>query len=140
MKTSLTKLIARIAAPAALSVLLIAPSCMHAQAAAADQDHIVSSQNLQQQVETSSATRQKNIDTLNEFVSTPTAIKAMHDAKIDPQQVKSAIPSLSDKDLANLSARATKANSDFSAGYIGPGMFTLIILAVVLIIIIIVIH
>ena len=33
----------------------------------------------------------------------PEAQKAMHDAKVDPAQVKNAIPTLSDQELANLS-------------------------------------
>ena len=47
---------------------------------------------------------------------------------------------MSDAELANLSGRVTHAQSDLAAGYIGPGLFTIIILAVILIIIIIVVH
>lgn len=112
----------------------------HANAQAVDQDHIVSSQALDHQVVNSAATRQKNIDTLTNLLGTPTAQKAMHDAKVDPVQVKNAIPTLSDDELANLSGRVTKAQSDFSAGIIGVGLFTIIILVVILIIIVAVIH
>lgn len=142
MKTSFLKFLPRIAAPVALFAALTLPAQSNAQTAAstADQDHIVSSQTLQQQVETSSAARQKNIDTLNQLVSTPTAQKAMQDAHIDPQQVKSAIPTLSNQDLANLAARATNAQQEFAAGHIGPGLFTIVVLAIILIIIVIVVH
>lgn len=126
----------------ALSLALAVPAFSTAQAAtpSTNQDHAVSSQALQQQVENTSAARQKNIETLNQLVSTPTAQKAMHDAKIDPQQVKNAIPTLSNHDLANLAARATNAQQDFAAGHIGPSLFTVIVLAIILIIIVIVIH
>jgi hypothetical protein len=107
---------------------------------ALNQDHIVSSQALQQQVVTAANTRQKNIDTLTGLLKTPTARKAMHDAKVDPVQVKNAIPTLSDEELANLSGRVTKAQSDFSAGLLGIGLFTLIILVVILIIVVSVVH
>lgn len=142
MKPPFLKFIARIAAPAALVATLALP--VHSQAQATSnspaQDHIVSSQALQQQVETSSATRQKNIDILNQLVTTPTAQKAMHDARIDPQQVKTAIPTLSDHDLANLAARATNAQQEFAAGHMGPALFTVVVLAIILIIIVIVVH
>lgn len=135
MKISLPS---RIALIAALLLAFAVPSSIRAQAV--NQDHIVSSQALDNQVQTSSAERQKNIDVLNNLVATPTAQKAMRDAKIDPQQVKSAIPTLSDKELSDLSQRATTAQQDFAAGHIGPSLFTVIILAIILIIIVIVIH
>ncbi len=129
-------------APLALLLAFLCATQTLAQAVdpASNQDHIVSSQVLQQQVVTSAAARQKNIETLTELLKTPTAQKAMHDAKVDPVQVKNAIPTLSDDELANLSGRVTKAQSDFSAGLIGIGLFTIIILVVILIIIVAVIH
>lgn len=132
------RLILRGLAPAALLLAFAAPRMSAAQASN-QQDHVVTSQALDQQLTTNSATRQQNIDTLQKLLQTPTAQKAMHDAKVDPQQVKSAIPTLGNDELANLSARVNKAQHDLSAGYIGPGLFTVIILVVVLIIIIIVI-
>lgn len=141
MQTRFFRHILKIAAPMALFAALSLPAHSNAQAATtSNQDHIVSSQALQQQVETSSATRQKNIDILNQFVATPTAVKAMHDAKVDPQQVKTAIPTLSNQDLANLASRATNAQQEFAAGHIGPGLFTVIVLAIIVIIIVIVVH
>jgi CHASE3 domain sensor protein len=124
--------------PATLVVALSMPSSSFAQAPsaqAADQDHIVTSQALQQQVQTSSADRQKNIDTVTQFLSTPQADRAMHDAKVDAQQVRSAIPTLSDQELASLSARASNAQQEFAAGHLGPSLLTIIILAIVVIII-----
>lgn len=131
-----------------LALLLTLLFSMRAQAQAANpasspdsnQDHIVSSQALQQQVANSAQTRQKNIETLTEMLKTPTAQKAMHDAKVDPVQVKNAIPTLSDDELANLSSRVTRAQSDFSAGILGIGLFTIIILVVILIIVVSVVH
>jgi hypothetical protein len=131
-----------LAAAATLCAALSLPALGSSQATttSADQDHVVSSQAMQQQVENTSAARQKNIEILNNLVATPTAQKAMHDAKIDPQQVKNAIPTLGDHDLANLAARATNAQQEFAAGHIGPGLFTVLVLVVILIIIVIVVH
>lgn len=95
---------------------------------------------MQQQVQNATATRQQNIDTLNQFLATPTANKAMKDAKIDPAQVKNAIPTLSDAELANLSARASHAQSQFAAGGLTTLALALIILAVVLIILLAAYH
>src|SRR6266853_4715975 len=98
-------LLIRAILPAILVVLLAMPSASVAQTSdpqAADQDHIVTSLALQQQVQTSSADRQRNIDTVTQFLSSPQADRAMHDAKVDAKQVRSAIPTLSDQELANL--------------------------------------
>src|ERR1700749_4669084 len=83
--------------PAVLVALMSYPADLIAQSTS--QEHVVSTQTLQQQLETSSAARQKNIQTLAKFMSTPTAEKAMRNAKIDPVQVQKAIPTLSDQEL-----------------------------------------
>jgi hypothetical protein len=64
----------------------------------------------------------------------------MRDAKIDPVQVQTAIPTLSDSELANLSTRATDAQQKFSAGVLGTSMLTLIIVLIAIIIIVAIIH
>jgi hypothetical protein len=132
------KLVVRRAAPLALLAALSSPARVTAQAT--PDDHIVSSQALQRQVVNSAATRQTNIDTLTNMLTTPMAQKAMHDAKVDPVQVKNAIPTLSDNELANLAGRVTKAQSDFAAGFMGIGLFTLIILLVIVIIVVAAVH
>ena len=121
---------------ALLSLIAFLPA-IHAQQPSpnAQDQHIVSPDQLQQQLEASSATRQKNIDSLTQFMSTPLARQAMESAHIDPVQVKTAIPQLSDAEMASLSARAAQAQSDFSAGFLGIGWFLLIILLLVLIIV-----
>jgi hypothetical protein len=126
--------------PAAMLLAFAAPRGAMAQAPAAKTDHIVSSQALQQQVVSSAAQRQQNIDTLEQMLKLPEAQKAMHDAKVSPEQVKQAIPTLSDQELSNLAGRTRNAQQQFSAGFIGTGLFTLLILLVILIIVLIVIH
>lgn len=85
--------------------------------------HIASPGDLQQQMQAASTERRKNIETLTQFVSTSEATRAMQSAHVDPVQVKTAIPQLSDAELADLSARATHAQSQFSAGFLGIGTF-----------------
>lgn len=130
-------LFAQAAVPAVLIVLLSYPAGLLAQS---PEEHIVSSQTLQHNLETSSAARQANVQTLTKFMSSPTAEKAMRDAKIDPVQVQKAIPTLSDRELADLSARATDAQQKFSAGVLSTNMLTLIIVLVAVIIIVAIIH
>lgn len=102
--------------------------------------HLVSPAQLQQQVETTSAQRRKNIDTLTQFLSSPVAEKAMQSRDIDPKQVKNAIPTLSDAELADLSARASHAQQQFAAGALSNQTLLIIILVLVAVILIAVIH
>jgi hypothetical protein len=129
------RLVTRSLAAAALPLLLASSPAVRAQ-----NTHLVSPSQLQQQVQTATAARQQNIDTLNHFLATPTAEKAMKDAKIDPAQVRNAVPTLSNAELANLSARAAHAQSQFAAGGLTTLALTLIILAIVLIILLAAYH
>lgn len=105
-----------------------------------DQDtHLVTPAQLDRQVQASTATRQQEIQNLTQFLSTPQAAKAMKDAKVDPVQVKTAIPSLSDAELADLSARADHAQHDFAAG-MSNNTLLIIILVIVAVILIAVIR
>jgi hypothetical protein len=123
----------------ALFVFLVAAPALRAQQASSD-DHVVTPGQLQQQAQSAAATRQANIDSLTHFLSSPSAEKAMRDAKIDPLQVKTAIPSLSDQELASLSYRAAQAQHDFAAGSISNQTLLIIILVLVAVILIAVIH
>lgn len=115
-----------------LVTLFLIPTDLRAQ------NHLVSPADLQKQVMTTSQQRQHNLETLQQFLSTPLAEKAMKDANINPRQVQSAIPALSDQELAQLSARADKAQRDFAAGDLSQRDILLIILAVVVLVLIIV--
>lgn len=118
-----------------LAVLLFAPA-----ARAQDQDHLVSPDTLQQQVQTNAAARQQNIDTVTNFLSTPIAEQAMKSHHYDAVKVRTAIPTLSDSELANLASRATDAQQKFAAGHIGPGLLTVIIILIIVIIVVAAIH
>ena len=137
-KSFLSPLLLRGIVPAALAFLVACPPASFAQATS--QDHLVSPQALQQQVQSASQTREQNIRTVTEFLSTPIAERAMRDSHYDPVQVRTAIPTLSDQELSNLASRATDAQQKFAAGYIGQGLLTLIIVCVVIIIIVAIVH
>ena len=115
-----------------LVTLFLIPADLRAQG------HVVSPADLQKQVMSASQHRQHNLETLHNFLSTPLAEKAMKDANVDAQQVRSAISTLNDDDLARLSARADKAQKDFAAGDLSQRDLIIIILVVVVIVLIIV--
>lgn len=125
---------------AALSIFLVPAIQAQQPARSADDAHIVSPMQLQQQVQTASAERQKNIDTLTQFLSSPTATRAMKSHQIDPAKVTSAIPNLSDAELADLTARASHAQQAFAAGTLDNNTLLIIILILVAVILIAVLH
>lgn len=115
-----------------LAIVFLVPTDLLAQ------DHVVSPSDLQKAVVTASQIRQSNLDTVRGFLSTPTAEKAMKSAQIDPQQVKTAVSTLDDQELAQIAARASKAQTDFAAGDLRERDLVWIILAIAVLILIIV--
>ncbi len=121
--------------PAALMVVLAFPAEIFSEAA--EPDHVVSSQALQQQLETSSAVRQQQIKTVTGFLSLPGAERAMKDAHIDPVRVKTAVPTLTDQELASLATRATDAQQKFAAGGLTTDELLIVILIVAIVVIVV---
>ena len=101
--------------------------------------HVVSPADLQKQAVTATQARQQNIDKVRNFLSGPVAEKALQKNHINPTEVKKGVANLSDQELAQLAARADKAQRDFAAGYLSTMDIALIILAVAVLILIIVI-
>jgi len=102
------------------------------------QSHVVSLAELQSAAVASSQARQKNLETIRQFVSSPIGEKALRSAHIDAQQVKDAVWSLSDSELAQLAARASKAQADFAAGKLSDRDLIIILIAIAGLILIIV--
>jgi hypothetical protein len=115
-----------------LSVVFFVPTDLVAQS------HVVSPADLQKEVMAASQARQHNLKTVEQFLSTPVAEKAMKSAQVDPQQVKTAVSTLDDQDLADIAARADKAQADFAAGNLGERDLIWIILAIAVLVLIIV--
>jgi hypothetical protein len=109
-------------------------------AAAPAQDHLVSPQAMQRQMADSASAREKNIETVRNFLSSPVADRAMRDAHYSPEQVKNAIPSLSDQELASLAARSSDAQQKFAAGALTKPELALIVIALVVLIVVIIVH
>lgn len=138
MKQNFLSLSLRAVLAGALAVLLTVP--VDSYAATDQQGHLVSPQAMQDQLARSAADRQKNIETVKRFFSTPIADKAIRDAHYDPQQVQRAIPTLSDQELANLAARSNEVQQEFVAGRLTKTELGLIAVAFVVLIIVIIVH
>ncbi len=102
------------------------------------QNHVVTPADLQSAAVASSQQRQHNLNTLQQFVSTPAAEKALKSAHVDAQQVKNAVSQLNDQELAQLASRANKAQSDFAAGTLSDRDLIIILVAIAALILIIV--
>ena len=102
------------------------------------QTHVVSPADLQQQVVEASQVREHNLQAVQNFLSTPTAQKALKSSHIDSRQIRNAISTLDDQELAQLAARADKAQADFAAGTLSDRDLILIILGIAVLVLIIV--
>lgn len=121
-----------------IMVALILMTCFIVPTGLLAQTHVVSPADLQQQLVTASQVREHNLQTVQNFLSTPTAEKALKSSHISPRQVRTAVSTLSDQELAQLAARADKAQADFAAGNLSDHDLILIILGIAVLVLIIV--
>jgi len=128
----------RAVVPSALMCLMSLPA--DAFAAVPAQDHLISPQAMQKQMTDAASARQKNIETVTDFLSSPVADRAMRDAHYNPEQVKTAVPSLSDQELASLAVRSADAQQKFAAGALTKPELALIVIALVVLIVVIIVH
>jgi dihydrodipicolinate reductase len=119
---------------AALVAVFAIPNNAVAQAA----NHVVSPSDLAKATVDASQQRQQNIDTLNQFFSSEKAQRALESAHMNPQQVQKAVSGLSDEELAQLSSRASKAQSDFAAGNFSDHDLLIILVCIAALVLIIV--
>ncbi len=117
-----------------LAAIFAVPQSLMAQAAA----HVVSPADLQKAAVTATQARQQNLETVKEFFSSAQAQKALKAARMDAEQVKNAVSSLSDAEVAQLAARVHKAQADFAAGTLSDRDLIIILVAIAALILIIV--
>lgn len=104
------------------------------------QTHVVTADELQKEAVAATSARQHNEQSVNQFLSTPAAQKALRSVHVDPKQVKTAVSSLSDEELAELASRTEKAQADFAAGFTNHDLLIIIIALVALILLIVAVH
>ena len=110
-----------------------------ARAARAQQnEHVVSSQDLRQDVQKAADTRQANEAAVRELLSTGAAQKAMKSAGISYQKVDQAVSQLSNEDVSRLADRSRDVQKDFAAGTLSDRDLLIIVLAVAALVLIIV--
>jgi len=90
-----------------LAAVFALPQNLVAQAAS----HVVSPSEFQQAAIKASTARQQNRDEVQQFLSSETAQKALKSGHINPEQVKTAVSTLDDAELAQLTSRVHKAQA-----------------------------
>ena len=118
----------------ALVTIFAIPQSLVAQSS----EHLVSPTELQKAVVDASQQRQQNLDTLNQFFSSEKAQRALESAHQNPEQVRKAIASLSDDELAQLASRANKAQTDFAAGRVDDHDLLIILVCIAALVLIVV--
>jgi hypothetical protein len=124
----------RVAVAFILAAIFALPQNLVAEAAA----HMVSPSELQQAAVKVSTARKQNLDQVQQFFSAEKAQSALKSAHMNPEQVKTAISTLDDAELAQLASRAQKAQTDFAAGTLSNRDLIIIIVAIAALILIIV--
>ena len=104
----------------------------------AAQIHVVSPGDLQKETMAASQARDRNLQTVTQFLSSERAQETLKSAHIDPTQVKAAVSTLSDQELAQLAARSAKAQADFAAGTLENRDLLWIIVAIAALVLVIV--
>ena len=103
------------------------------------QEHVVTSSDLRKDVSHAAQTRRTQEAKIEAFLSTPQAKRALASANIDYKTVEKGVSLLSDREVAELSARAEKARKDFAAGSLTNEQITYILIALATAVIILVI-
>jgi hypothetical protein len=107
-------------------------------AAMAD-DHVVPLTELHNKVQSAAKERDQNLEKLSAFFKTEAASKAFKTVHMSGEQVQRAMGLLTDDEVADLSARASRADSDFTAGALSNQELTYVIIALATAVVILVI-
>ena len=102
------------------------------------QDHVVSPTEIHKVAVAATHTRQQNVESVTQFLSSPQAKQALQSAHLSSTQVKNAVSNMSDEEVAQLASRVDKAQAEFAAGHMSDRDLILILLGIVVLILIIV--
>jgi hypothetical protein len=128
------KQLSRVATAFVLAAVFALPQNLLAEGAA----HVVSPTDLQQAAVQASTVRQQNVEQIRQFFSSEKAEKALRAAHVNPEQVKSAVSTLDDAELAQLASRVQKAQKDFAGGSLSDRDLIVILVVVAVLILVIV--
>ena len=124
----------RVAVAFVLAAVFALPQNLVAETA----QHLVSPSELQQAAVKASTARQQNLDQVKQFFSSEKAQQALKSAHVNPEQVKSAVSTLDNAELAQLASRVQKTQADFAAGTLSDRDLIIILVAIAALILIIV--
>jgi hypothetical protein len=125
---------ARVVTACFLATIFAVPQSLLAQAAT----HVVSPSELQKAAVAATQAREQHLETVQQFFSSARAQKALKSAHMDPGQVKNAVSTLNDGELARLASRVQKTQADFAAGTLSDRDLIIILVAIAALILIIV--
>ena len=109
----------------AIAIAVLAP----AASGLAQDTHVVTLAEVHAAAVAAGQQRQENISRIERFFSGEPAEKALQTVHLSGSQIRTAIASLDNEELARLAARAEKANSDFAAGALTNQELTYIVIA-----------
>ena len=121
-----------------LSLFCIGVLLLPSSLCLAAQDHVVSPTELQQATVSAAGTRSQNLAKVEGFFTSKPAQQTLKAAHLNPVQVKDAIPSLSDQELAQLASKVDKVQKDFAAGALNNQQITYILIALATAVIVII--
>jgi hypothetical protein len=104
----------------------------------AESAHLVSPSDLRQEMLRASRVREHNQRAIQQLLSSDEGQQALRSVHVDGNQVKQAVSTLTDAELARLAERAERAQADFAAGALSKEALLIIVIAVVVVIIIVV--
>jgi len=93
------------------------------------EDHLVSLEELERKAVAASESRRADRGFLEQFLASKPAADALRRAKLDRAQVIRAVAALGEEEIADLAARARKAQNDFAAGALTNQQLTYIVIA-----------
>lgn len=128
------KQLSRVATAFVLAAVFVLPQNLLAEGAA----HVVSPSDLQHEAVRASEVRQQNVEQVRQFFSSEKAEKTLRSAHMNPEQVKNAVSTLDDAELARLASRVQKTQADFAAGTLSDRDLIIILVAIAALILIIV--
>ena len=102
------------------------------------ENHVVSPAEMQKDAVAATHARQQNVETVTRFLASPKAKQALHSVHLNPTQVKTAVSTLSDAEVAQLASRVDKAQADFAAGRMSDRDLIWIVLGIAALILIII--
>jgi NCAIR mutase (PurE)-related protein len=115
-----------------LSFLVLFPQQLRAE-----QEHLVTAQDLQSALNSKQDARAENLATMQNFLSDRKVERVVKQYGADPVQVKQAVASLSDEELASLATQVQTSHADFAAGRLSHADLKLIVIAIVIIVIVV---